>query len=186
MPGRRPKPLAMHALNGNPSMMSKAELSGSDNPRPDPGLPEMPKGMPKAARREWKQVTKLLLANGLLTNVDGKALAGYCICFARQEEAQKLIDKFGPVIQTSFLNREGDVIIGDLKANPAVAMADKWLARMKSFLVEFGLTPASRRNLHVEAKKPGDEMEDYLSQKRPRAPITVRPEDMSAGDEEPV
>lgn len=183
MAGRRPKPLAMHQLNGNPSMLNQRELSGVDNPQPETGLPEMPKGMPRAARREWKQITPLLLANGLLSTVDGKAIMGYCVAYARWEEADKLIDKYGPVIQTSYEDKQGNLVIGDLKANPAVAQADKWLSRMKSFLIEFGLTPASRRNLKVTKKDANDPMTNFLNRKKPNSgpiPIPVRPEDMPA------
>lgn len=188
MAGRRPKPLAMHQLNGNPSMLNQAELSGADNPQPERSYPEMPKGMPKGAKREWKKICPLLLTNGLLTKVDGKALMGYCVCYARWQEANALIDKWGPVIETSYFDTKSEMqITGDLKANPAVAQADKWLSRMKSFLVEFGLTPASRRNLKVQKNDAGDEMEKYLRKGKAQsaAPIytPVRPEDMSAGDE---
>lgn len=180
MAGRRPKPLAMHRLNGNPSMLNAAELSGVENPQPELGIPEMPKGMMPAARREWKAICKLLLTNGLLTLVDGKALMAYCNAYARAEEAQKIIDKYSPVIQTSFLDKEGNLVIGDLKANPAVAQAKMWLSLMKSFLIEFGLTPASRRNLKAVRKAPGDPMEDFMNSNRssgPPIPIPMRPED---------
>ena len=184
MAGRRPKPLAMHQLNGNPSMLSKAELEGRDNPQPASGIPEMPKGMPAAARREWRKITVLLLTHGLLSLVDGKALAQYCIAVARSEEAQKLIDKYGPVIQTSFLNDEGVQIVGDLKTNPAVTQAMQWAKIMKSFLIEFGLTPASRRNLKISKIATNDPGEDFMNRRKPNGtgpiPVPVRPEDMPA------
>ncbi len=184
MGGRRPKPLAMHQLNGNPSMLSKAELSGADNPQPESGVPEMPKGMPLAARREWRRITVLLLGNGLLSLVDGKALAQYCIAFARSEEAQKLIDKYGPVIQTSYQAEDGSLVVGDLKTNPAVTQAMQWAKILKSFLIEFGLTPASRRNLKIQKQEQDDPGSDFMNRRKPTGtgpiPVPVKPEDMSA------
>lgn len=185
MAGRRPKPLAMHKLNGNPSMLSKAELEGRDNPQPESGIPEMPKGMPALARREWRRITRELLAIGLLSMADGKALMGYCVAYAYWQEADKLIHKYGQVIQTSFQDAQtGETIIGDLKANPACGLADKWLARMKSFLTEFGLTPASRRNLKVTKAPANDPGEDFMNRRKltgtSSIPVPVRPEDMPA------
>jgi P27 family predicted phage terminase small subunit len=181
MAGRRPKPLAMHKLNGNPSKLSKAVLEGADNPTPEAGIPEMPKGMPLAARREWRRIVPLLLANGLLSKVDGKPLAQYCIAFARGEEAQKLIDKYGPVIQTSFRDKEGNIVIGDLKNNPAVSQALAWSKLMKSYLIEFGLTPASRRNLKIAKESANDPVEEFMNRSKPTGtgpiPVPMRPED---------
>jgi P27 family predicted phage terminase small subunit len=182
MAGRRPKPLAMHQLNGNPSMLSKAELSGADNPQPENGIPEMPKGMARLARREWKQITPLLLSNGLLSKVDGKALLAYCEAYARWQEAAKLIDKYGPVIRTSFETKDGEIILGDLKSNPAVSQTMQWLKLMKSYLIEFGLTPASRRNLKINKVPANDPGEDFMNRRKLTSvgsiPTPVRPEDM--------
>lgn len=189
MAGRRPKPTAIHKLNGNPSMMSKEELEGADNPQPELVAPELPRGLSHAARREWHRIVHDLLEIGVLSKVDGKALAAYCICYARNEEAQKDIDKYGQVIQTSYKDsRTEEIIVGDLKANPAVGNALKWMTAMKSFLIEFGLTPASRRNLKI-TKKVDDQMEQFLKRKSSR-PATgpllmpVPPDEMTSGSEE--
>lgn len=52
----------------------------------------------------------------------------------------------------------GDFLI---KANPAVAMLADADRRFKSYLVEFGLTPAARTKVKVDG---GEEKEDPLSQ----------------------
>lgn len=171
MAGRRPKPLEIHRINGNPSMLSKAELEGKDNVNPEKGAPEMPKGMPHVARREWKKITKELLAIGVLSRVDGKALMGYCVAYANWQAAQKCLDKYGPVIQTSFQDEKtGEIILGDLKNNPAASQAKIWLMAMKSFLIEFGLTPAARRNLKIEKKDEEDPMQQFLNRKQKTVP----------------
>ncbi|MGX8931661.1 P27 family phage terminase small subunit, partial [Proteus mirabilis] len=52
----------------------------------------------------------------------------------------------------------GDFLI---KANPAVAMLDKKDGLFKSYLVEFGLTPAARSKVKIDG---GEEEEDPLNQ----------------------
>lgn len=188
MAGRRPKPLAMHRLNGNPSMLSKAEIDAASNPEPRTAVPEMPKGMPKAARREWKHIVPLLVTNGLLTEVDGLALAAYCQAHALVEKAQKEIDETGITFTTHYENEDGTIVDGDIKANPAVAIYLQALKTMKAFLIEFGLTPASRRNLKVNRSDNKDPMEQYIDRKRPQSTGTplltpVSPDEMTADDE---
>ena len=141
--------------------------------------------MPLLARREYRRITQDLLTVGLLSKVDGKALMGYCVAYAYWQEADKLIHKYGQVIQTSFEDKKtGEIIIGDLKANPACGLADKWLSRMKSFLIEFGLTPASRRNLKIAKVATNDPGEEFMNRRKPLGtgpiPMPVRPEDMTA------
>lgn len=179
MAGRRPKPAAIHQLNGNPRHFSQAELNGSANPLPELIDPEMPKGMSKAARREWKNIVPMLRKLRVLSNVDGKALAGYCESYALWECARNQYLKEG----ITFLSEHGP------KKHPAVGVANDALKSMKTFLIEFGLTPASRTRLKIERPKTEDDLADVLSgsSKHLDTPIfefpKVNPSDMV--DEEP-
>lgn len=190
MGGRRPKPLAIHKLNGNPRHMSKAELNGDTNPQPALTAPEMPKGLPRAARREFRRMVPLLQAIGVISEVDGLALAEYCRAHALIEMAQKEIDKNGMTFVTHFEDKDGNVIAGDIKANPACSILSTQQKVMKSFLIEFGLTPASRSKLKITKKTDADPMEQFLSRKMPSAPLqftppaAVDPKEMSSGEEE--
>lgn len=167
--------------------MSKAQLEGADNPQPQAVEPEMPKGMARGARREWKRMVPLLLTNGLLSSVDGSALAGYCRCAAMVELLDKELQHDGTTFREMYEDRDGNMVPGNIKPNPAY---QQWLAaqkQMKSFLIEFGLTPASRRNLKVQKRDEGDEMENYMNGKTTPAPalafVHVAPEDITLDDE---
>ena len=125
----------------------------------------MPKGLSASARREWRYIVAELLKLGTLTVVDGKALAAYCETFALWEQARKEIKANGLTFQTKMvINRkqpdgtvvQEEVLLG-IKRNPAVAIAFEALRSMKAFLVEFGLTPASRSRLHVVAPPKEDD-----------------------------
>lgn len=188
MAGRRPKPLAIHQLNGNPSHFSQADLKGAEQPKPDLVRPEMPKGMPKAARREWRRIVPLLENIGVLSNVDGLALAEYCRAHALIEQAQKEIDKHGLIFVTHYESKDGDIVIGDIKQNPACAVLSTQQKVMKAFLIEFGLTPASRAKLKIQRPSDKDPMEAFLSGKKSpvpfKAPEPVNPDEMAGGEEE--
>lgn len=177
MAGRRPKPLALHQLNGNPRHFSQADLTGANNPQPEVGIPEMPKGMPKAARREWRRVIAQIQKEmpGVLTVVDGPAIADMCRATADVEACDKLIAQQGLTFVTHFEDKDGNLIIGDIKANPAVAIRNAAMKIKKSIQVEFGMTAAARAKLKVEKNPESDKMGDFLAKKKSE-PLVVTPE----------
>jgi P27 family predicted phage terminase small subunit len=113
-----------------------------------------------------------LLRLGVLTVVDGKALAAYCHAFARWLQAEREIQRLGLVLRESVFGtfRDEDdeeeipIVVGyKYKRNPAVAISNEALKLMKSFLVEFGMTPAARTRIRVEKPPEEDPFESYMS-----------------------
>lgn len=153
MAGRRPKPLAIKQLEGNPG----GRPLNMDEPRAQRGIPEMPKGLRKTARREWGRITVDLDAIGVLTVVDGKALAMYCDAYADWEEAQRECVKKGLWYSEPIVADSG--VVG-YKHKPAPWFNIKCAAMkmMKVYLIEFGLTPASRTKLKIEKPQQNGEM----------------------------
>jgi P27 family predicted phage terminase small subunit len=135
--GRKPKPTAQKILEGNPG---KRTLSRNE-PKPT-GIPTCPPHLDAAAKKEWKRVSKELIAIGLLTSVDRAALAAYCSSYSRWMSAEENIQKFGMVIKSP---KSGFPI-----QNPYVSVANTALDLMRKYGTEFGLTPASRTRLSVE------------------------------------
>lgn len=131
-----------------------------------PGLPTMPPGLSKVAQKEWKTILPLLVRMGVdLSAGDGKALAAYCSCYAQWMLAEEEIATNGITIQ-SFHLADGELVAMDRKVNPAVRVRSDALRQMKSFLIEFGLTPASRCKLEVKDHGGAqDPLEDFLSGK---------------------
>lgn len=174
----RPKPTAIRALQGN----SGHRPLNDAEPQPDrTRAPEMPKGMDKTAQREWKRIVPELQDMGVLSVVDGKALAAYCDAYAVWEMAVRDCKKYGLMIEVKFLDKEGELVIGDLKKNPAVAIRFEAAKVMKSFLIEFGLTPASRTKLKIEKAKGDDPMDGLLNRNKTKAEQTSPDPAPSAG-----
>ena len=169
MPGRRPLPTEVKRLRGNPG---KRKLNDQE-PGVPIGEPEMPADLPELAQVEWKSIVPLLLQMGVLSKVDGKALVGYCYAWARLMQAEKEINDRGIILDEPVTDKEGNEIGTRTKANPACALADRAMVRMKSFLIEFGLTPASRSKLKVDKPKDADPVEAYLAKKMANAQQTV-------------
>lgn len=167
MPGRRPKPTALKELSGNPG---HRPLNDSE-PNPERVAPEMPKGMAIAARREWSRIVPALLQLGVLSSIDGKALAAYCDAYSMWELARKDLHKNGLVQDSPALDKENCAIFIEgapliiRKKNPAFEIYNTAAKLMKSFLIEFGLTPASRSKLKIQKPAEKDPMEEFLGAK---------------------
>jgi P27 family predicted phage terminase small subunit len=154
-------------LRGNPG---KRALNDAE-PHPEAGVPDIPAGMSTLAQQEWATIVPLLESMGVLTKIDGKALAAYCHTFARWFEAEKEIDSHGLIVEEPVTDKDGDVVGYKLKRNPAVSISDNALKIMKSFLVEFGMTPAARSRIRIEKKPEMDPVEAYLQRGKSKSTI---------------
>jgi P27 family predicted phage terminase small subunit len=159
--GRRPLPTAIKKLRGNPG---KRALNLSE-PTPPKQRPEKMAGLTGEAAAEWDRIVPDLEIMGVLTRVDRAALGAYCFCYARWFAAEKEVESRGILIDEPITDKEGNEIGTRTKKNPACIEVAMALKLMKSFLVEFGLTPASRARIHIEKPKEIDPMEAYLERR---------------------
>jgi P27 family predicted phage terminase small subunit len=163
--GRKAIPTELKRLRGNPG---KRKLN-SDEPTPPEGVPICPPFLSKIAKEEWASIIPILQEMKLVSTADGKALAAYCQCYSRWREAEKLIDKHGPIVEEPILNKEGDVVGTKYKKNPACNIAKEMVVQMRAFLSLFGLDPSSRSRLRVgEKKQEKDPLQELLDRKRNR------------------
>jgi P27 family predicted phage terminase small subunit len=101
----------------------------------------MPK-LSRAAANEWKRIVPILMNLGILTIADGTALAIHCSAFARWQQSERQLARLRDLSSD--------------KARKLFAISEKCMKLMKSVLVEFGLTPASRPRLASFAILPMD------------------------------
>jgi len=144
------KPTALKILEGNPG---KRPLNLNE-PKPKPITPNCPRWLLPEAKKEWKRVVPELERLGLLTCVDGAALAGYCQSWARYVEAEKYLSSHSTAFETQS---------GYMQQVPQVSIAQKYLKICQSFMAEFGLTPSSRGRMSLPNKKEEDDpLEELL------------------------
>lgn len=147
------KPTNLRLLEGNPG---KRKVNRNE-PKPRPISPECPDWVCADGKAEWQRIVPELERLGLLTIVDGAALAHYCQAHGRAVECERYLDQHK---DTGFMTVTPN---GYHQQLPQVAMAQKYATLAKAYLVEFGLTPASRARLSVEESREPDEMEQLLS-----------------------
>ena len=153
MAGRRPKPTALRLVTGNPG---KRAVNKTE-PKPKRVIPSCPSYLSDSAKVAWGRLCVLLDRMGVLTEADSLAIERLCDCYAEIIECRDLIERDGRTyssVTTRTTSEEGEVTTVEdikslLKANPAVAMMADADRRFKSYLVEFGLTPAARSKVHA-------------------------------------
>ncbi|MDW7670555.1 MAG: phage terminase small subunit P27 family [Bacillota bacterium] len=153
LPGRKPKPTAVKALEGNPG---KRTLNDRE-PKPDRKAPKCPAWLDPEAKKEWRRMAKQLEALGVLTEVDMAAFAGYCQAYARWKEAEEFITRHGTIVKTPS---------GYWQQVPQVSIAQTYLKIMNRCCEQFGLTPSSRSRIVADTgiSVEDDPMERILRQ----------------------
>src|SRR5947209_20226997 len=106
--GRKPRPTLAKVLAGDrPDRVNRAE------PRPDRSTPVRPGYLDEAGREAWDDIVPKLAALGVLSELDGHALALYCSTYSRWRRACEEVRTGGV---TTFTDQ------GALKSNPAVSV----------------------------------------------------------------
>lgn len=140
MAGRRPKPTHLKVVAGNPGKRALPK----DEPQPERQIPSAPAHLSDKAKVAWGMYCVILDRIGVLTEADGGALVQLCEAEAEVEELRAQIRLDGRTFKTT--STAGDIVI---KANPAVAMLDSAVHRLRAYQLEFGLTPAARTKVHT-------------------------------------
>jgi P27 family predicted phage terminase small subunit len=148
--GRRPTPTGLKILRGNPGKRSLNRREPT--PPTDEKLPEAPAHLTEAARAEWERVVPDLAGCGLLTRIDHVALVGYCATWGRVLELEKDLTTEKVVLKT----KKGYPVL-----NPTFTALQSELKQLRSFLTEFGMTPASRSRIQVEKPEPLSDLEAF-------------------------
>lgn len=143
MAGRRPTPTHLKLIKGNPG---KRAINRRE-PKPRREVPSPPATLCPVSLVAWGKYSVILDRMGVLTEADSGALERLCECYAEMQEYKAIVKAERPTYETSA---------GLKKANPAVAMLADADRRFKSYLVEFGLSPAARSKVKV----PDGETED--------------------------
>lgn len=145
--GRKPVPTAIRLLEGNVGHHPLRE----NEPKPKPVAPKCPSWLSPIAKRQWRFLAPELEALGLLTTLDGGALAGLCDAFAQFREATEFLFRHGPVY------RRGEL----LKTTTQVHVARAAFATYLKLAGEFGLALFARTPIST-APADDDDEDDIL------------------------
>jgi len=144
--GRKPKPMGLRIIEGN----REHRPINKNEPKPSPIAPDPPDFLEGLALDTWNDVAPKLERLGILTELDGFALAAMCLEWS---EYIKLRTSGEESIQV-FAN-------GTRNLSPEISAAHKCLKEARAFFGEFGLTPSSRSRLSIMPDN-DDEMEGLI------------------------
>ena len=143
------KPTKLKLIQGT---LQKSKLVESE-PMPNRKIPDPPGHLNDIAKEEHERMSEVLYNLGLLTEIDGTALAAYCEAYSVWVEACTVRNELGADWMTET------TVNGNTIQRPIVGIINQARKAMKDFLVEFGMTPASRSK--VSAKKSEDKKNPF-------------------------
>jgi P27 family predicted phage terminase small subunit len=161
MRGRRPKPSSIRRLQGNPGRRPIPD----DEPKPKRGKPTPPKWLLGEGLNQWREVAQVLDELGVLTVADGFALALLCSAWGDYREASEIIVKEGSTYERMTAAGSTSVV-----ARPEVAIRNDAWKRLKSMLIEFGLTPSSRTGVSVRPQEGKSDLQKFLEGRNENPP----------------
>lgn len=156
MAGRRPKPIVLKLVTGNPG---KRAINKKE-PKPGRKITDCPAHLYDSGKIAWERLSVLLDHIGVLTEADVFTLERLCDCYTDILECRALIERDGRTYAVTGSN--GNTLI---KQNPAVTQLRAADAQFKSYLVEFGLTPAARSKVHAapQEENKADPLQEFFS-----------------------
>lgn len=147
--GPAPKPTSLRVLEGNPG---KRPLPAGE-PKPRVGVGECPGWLSDVAKGKWAELVPELERLGLLTVIDGDALASYCETYAEWRRSVEFLRENGTVYESAR----------GLIARPEVGISQRARTLMRQYAQEFGLTPSARVRLGTTNKQQeSDELDELL------------------------
>jgi P27 family predicted phage terminase small subunit len=146
---------ALRAVRGNPGRRRQTKTE----PTVPPGIPDPPEHLSGVALEEWHRLVPILGAAGLLTALDRAALAALCSLWARVVACEEDLQRRGTMLQG--MTQRGKPRVYPVQ-NPSLGILRSALPLFLAFAREFGMSPASRSRIQVEAPAPLSAVEAFM------------------------
>ncbi len=140
--GPKPTPTAVLKLRGSTLVTGRREAAEVQGPA---GTPDAPEWLDQEARAAWDRVVPLLEGMGVLTRIDGHALARYCRLWSRWRRAEAFIEEKGEM----YPLRDDAGKVKYFQQWPQVAVANKLAQQLTRLEGEFGMTPSARSRIQL-------------------------------------
>jgi P27 family predicted phage terminase small subunit len=128
--------------------------------RPKLGVPRAPahfradNRLAKLALGEYRRMGRLLLQNGLVTQIDGSLLAQHADAYARWVVASEGLQEHGMLVKGAK---------GDPVRSPYAALVNQAFTQMHKIALEFGVGPSARSRVHATPPEHVDEFAKFLA-----------------------
>ncbi len=140
--GPKPTPTAVLKLRGSTLVTARREAAEVQGPA---GTPDPPDWLDDEARETWDRLVPMLEGMGVLTRIDGHALARYCRLWSRWRRAEAFIEEKGEM----YPLRDDAGKVKYFQQWPQVAVANKLAQQLTRLEGEFGMTPSARSRIQL-------------------------------------
>lgn len=149
---RRKKPTKLKLIHGT----FRPDRASENEPKPDPIAPPRPAWVTGRAKEFWERISPRLEKLGLLTELDGDALAMLCDAWADLHHAREYLKK----IRAQKNPQQKRLRLAQVSVERA-------RHDVRLLMNEFGFTPAARSRMSVEVGNEEDEFEKFLDGTKP-------------------
>jgi P27 family predicted phage terminase small subunit len=167
--GRNAKTPQEHKLQGT---FQKVRHGGYQGPEPPKGRPVSPNPLEGQAKAEWDRMIARLDAQKTISSVDDAVLYQYCKLFAETEavaEQQEESKASVAILETNLADVDkqdlvqvfGQIVILRKLISKCTDQLRSGRLALRTYLVEFGLTPASRGRVKVPEQTPADPFAEF-------------------------
>jgi P27 family predicted phage terminase small subunit len=140
----------------------RADAREGTEPRPEAGRPALPDWLDDVAKQCWEQLLPQLEQMGVLTRIDGNAIARYCQGWSDWRKCIAFIGKNGMF----YALKDDSGAVKCLQQYPHVGIRNKLAVELSRLEQEFGLTPSARTRIEVKLPDgPGDELDDFIQRR---------------------
>ena len=140
--GPSPKPESVRLAEGT----FRADRHGRNNPKPAIAAIEAPAWLDDVAREKFAERVRVLQPLGLVTELDGDALAAYCQAWSEFRRAAELLADQDLASETKG---------GATRSNPLIATKNNAAKLIMQFGSRFGMTPSDRVGWDVPKQRQG-------------------------------
>jgi P27 family predicted phage terminase small subunit len=162
--GSKPKPAVLKVAQGDTRKLGIHKFAEklAAEPKKTRGLPECPRHLRGRAREVWNFWREELHVMNIDNRPDAHMLEGACVAYQQAVQADEIIQRDGPIIEESIIDKRGEKVVLNMKAHPAVAISRSAWKQMQSFSSEFGLSPVSGARLAIEKRDDGQDLATLL------------------------
>jgi P27 family predicted phage terminase small subunit len=151
--GRKPKPLALHVVDGTIKKQTRDRKTALLNsPQPTLGVASPPETFNDEHRAVWARLVADS-PDGLLTRLDYDLLVNYVLLIVARDKAMRQYIETGCMVLMRSPDRADR-----MQSNPLMRELRRVLEQLRPLQAELGFTPMSRSRIQL-AKGEGDEDE---------------------------
>ncbi len=159
MAGRPRKPTKTKIIQGT----FRKHRAKRDEPKPEVliGVPKPPKHLTRFGKAMWRQVIPELVKTMLISSLDLRTLEICCDAYGMYREARAAMLRNGKRTLRQYLAGQNS------QTTPEATMMRQCWTTYKTFIGEFGLSPAARAKMDIKAPEDPekDPMENLLNGK---------------------